>query len=56
MAFFRENPQALILLLICVVLGVGTLIALALATASGTGAQSSQLNVSDGAVLLGLLR
>jgi hypothetical protein len=37
-SFLRDNPQATILLAICVVLGLGTLIALLIATAtSGSG-------------------
>ena len=31
--FFRENPQALVLLVICVVLGLGTFIAVLIALA-----------------------
>ena len=34
MKFFRGNPQALVLLVICVVLGLGTCIAVAIALAS----------------------
>ena len=33
-AFLRENPQVLILLIICVVLGIGTFIAVLIAVAS----------------------
>jgi hypothetical protein len=32
--FFRRNPQAFVLLVICVVLGVGTFIAILIAIAS----------------------
>jgi hypothetical protein len=32
--FFRRNPQALVLLVICVVLGIGTFIAILIAIAT----------------------
>ena len=34
--FFRRNPQALVLLIICVVLGIGTFIAILIAIASSS--------------------
>ncbi len=34
--FFRRNPQALVLLIICVVLGVGTFIAILIAIGSSS--------------------
>lgn len=34
--FFRRNPQALALLLICLVLGIGTFIAVLIAVAGST--------------------
>ena len=50
-AFFREYPQALILLLICLILGIGTMIAVAISTAQSNPTQSEQgLNISDGTV------
>jgi hypothetical protein len=33
-AFFRRNPQALVLLVICIVLGIGTFIAIMIAIAT----------------------
>ena len=55
--YLKDNPQALILLLIVVVLGVGTLIALAFSTATTSPTHGSQgFGVDDGAILLGLLR
>jgi hypothetical protein len=41
--FFRANPQALVLLVICVVLGLGTFIAVLIAIAqSGGGTPSGE--------------
>jgi hypothetical protein len=34
--FFRRNPQALVLLIICVVLGIGTFIAVLIAIAGSS--------------------
>jgi hypothetical protein len=50
--YLKENPQALILLLIVVVLGVGTVIALAFSTATNKSTGSQGFGVNDGAVLL----
>ena len=54
--FLRANPQAAILLAICLVLGLGTLLALLLGVAA-TGPQASTTSGGDaGAVMLfGLL-
>jgi hypothetical protein len=42
-AYFRANPQAFILLLICLVLGVGTFVAVLIAIAgSGSGTPSGE--------------
>ena len=54
--FFRSNPQALVLLIICVVLGLGTFIAVVVAIAqSGNGTPSGE---PSGVITLlaGLLR
>ncbi|MFZ0091013.1 MAG: hypothetical protein WAL63_16015 [Solirubrobacteraceae bacterium] len=54
--FFRSNPQAFILLLICVVLGLGTFIAVLVALAqSSNGTPSGE---PSGVIMLvgGLLR
>ena len=41
--FFRANPQALVLLIICLVLGLGTFIAVLVAIAqSGNGTPSGE--------------
>jgi hypothetical protein len=41
--FFRDNPQALVLLVICVVLGLGTFIAVLIAIAeSGNGTPAGE--------------
>ena len=39
--FFRANPQALVLLVICVVLGLGTFIAVLIALASSPNGQTT---------------
>ncbi|HTX10854.1 MAG TPA: hypothetical protein VME22_19670 [Solirubrobacteraceae bacterium] len=39
--FFRANPQALVLLVICVVLGLGTFIAVLVALASSPNGQTT---------------
>jgi hypothetical protein len=39
--YFRANPQALVLLVICVVLGLGTFIAVLVALASSPGGQTT---------------
>jgi len=49
--FFRANPQAFVLLLICVVLGVGTFLAVVLGLAS-SGATTTSGEPSD--VIFGL--
>jgi hypothetical protein len=42
-AYFRANPQAFILLVICVVLGLGTFVAVLIAIAgSGSGTPSGE--------------
>ena len=42
-AFFRRNPQAFVLLIICLVLGVGTFVAVLLAIAgAGAGTPSGE--------------
>jgi hypothetical protein len=53
-AFFRANPQALVLLIVCVVLGLGTFIAvvIALITAGSTKTTGEPSGVI---VLLGAL-
>ena len=54
--FFRSNPQALVLLIICLVLGLGTFIAVLVAIAqSGNGTPSGE---PSGVIVLvgGLLR
>ncbi|MGA2014372.1 MAG: hypothetical protein ABSH51_28115 [Solirubrobacteraceae bacterium] len=49
--FFRANPQALILLVVCVVLGLGTFIAVLIALAqSGSGTPSGEPSDSLGIV------
>jgi hypothetical protein len=41
--FFRANPQALVLLVVCVVLGLGTFIAVLIAIAgSGSGTPTGE--------------
>jgi hypothetical protein len=45
-AYFRANPQAFILLVICLVLGVGTFIAVLIAVA-GSGSTTSSGEPSD---------
>ena len=40
-AFLRRNPQALVLLIICVVLGLGTFIAILIAIAGSGGGTAS---------------
>jgi hypothetical protein len=47
-AFFKANPQALILLVICVVLGLGTFVVVLFGVASSGSTTSS--GYSDGAV------
>jgi hypothetical protein len=43
--FFRGNPQALVLLVICLVLGLGTFLAVLIALASsGSGTPSGELS------------
>jgi hypothetical protein len=49
--FLRSNPQAAILLAICLVLGVGTLIALLIGVLS-SGPTPSSSNSDSGAVAL----
>jgi hypothetical protein len=39
--FFRANPQALVLLVICVVLGLGTFVAVLIALASSPNGQTT---------------
>jgi hypothetical protein len=39
--FFRANPQAFVLLIICVVLGLGTFIAVLIALATAGSTQST---------------
>jgi hypothetical protein len=39
--YFRANPQALVLLVICVVLGLGTFIAVLIALASSPNGQTT---------------
>ena len=48
--FFRRNPQALALLLICLVLGIGTFIAVLIAV--GTSANHTGPGYPNGAVTL----
>lgn len=48
-AFFKANPQVLILLIICVVLGLGTFIAVLLGVASSGSTTSN--GYSPGVVL-----
>jgi hypothetical protein len=51
--FFRANPQALVLLVICVVLGLGTFIAVLIAVAgSGNGTPTGE---PSGVIALGSL-
>jgi hypothetical protein len=49
--FLRANPQALILLIICVVLGLGTLIAVAVSM-NGSGVSGGSYD--DGSAIFGL--
>jgi hypothetical protein len=49
--FLRANPQALILLVICVVLGLGTLVAVALSMSSSGVSGGSY---DDGSAIFGL--
>jgi hypothetical protein len=51
-AFLRDNPQALVLLIICVVLGLGTFLAVVFGIAS-SGSTSTNGYPSD--VIWGLL-
>jgi hypothetical protein len=53
-AFFRNNPQALILLVICVVLGVGTFLAVVFGLAS-SGSTTPNGEPSDAIFGLNLL-
>jgi ABC-type phosphate/phosphonate transport system permease subunit len=50
-AFLRANPQALVLLIICIVLGLGTFLAVVFGIAS-SGSQTTNGYPSD--VILGL--
>jgi hypothetical protein len=52
-AFFKANPQVLILLIICLVLGLGTFIAVLFGVAS-SGSTTSD-GYSTGTVLISLL-
>jgi hypothetical protein len=49
--FLRANPQAAILLGICVVLGFGTLIAVLFASAGGSSTGGANSPVNDGGVI-----
>ncbi len=48
--FFRRNPQALVLLLICLILGIGTFIAVLIAI--GTSGKTTGPGYPNGAVTL----
>jgi hypothetical protein len=50
--YLRDNPQALILLLLVIVFAVGTVIALAFSTASNPTSGSNGFGVNDGVILL----
>ncbi|HEX4009059.1 MAG TPA: hypothetical protein VHX62_03590 [Solirubrobacteraceae bacterium] len=53
--FFRENPQVLVLLVICVVLGLGTFIAVLISLAqNGNGSPTGEPSgvIALGAMLL----
>jgi hypothetical protein len=52
-AYFRANPQALVLLVICVVLGLGTFIAVLIGIA-GSGSTTTD-GYSSGVILAALL-
>ncbi|MHB8659031.1 MAG: hypothetical protein ACYC91_13935 [Solirubrobacteraceae bacterium] len=39
--FFRSNPQALVLLIVCLVLGIGTFLAVLFSIAGSAGNQAS---------------
>jgi hypothetical protein len=49
-SFFRENPQVLVLLVICLVLGVGTFVAVLIGLASSGG--GSNTGEPSGAVVV----
>jgi hypothetical protein len=53
-AFFRENPQVLILLVICLVLGIGTFLAVVFGLAS-SGSTTTSGEPSDAIFGLHLL-
>lgn len=55
-AFFRANPQALVLLLVCLILGIGTFVAVLVALAgAGGGSVSGEPSgvIMAGQLLLG---
>ena len=50
--FLRANPQAAILLAICLVLGLGTLLAVLLASVGGSASAGANNPTGDGGVIL----
>jgi hypothetical protein len=53
-SFFRENPQVLVLLIICIVLGLGTFIAVLIGVV-GAGSGAVPSGEPSGVIALGLL-
>jgi hypothetical protein len=52
-SFFRENPQVLVLLVICVVLGLGTFIAVVIGLV-GAGSSATPSGEPSGVIAAGL--
>jgi hypothetical protein len=50
--FLRDNPQAAILLTICLILGLGTLIAVMISMATSHSSGVSAGGTSDGGVIM----